>query len=221
MVHRLKAYLPVLKVGHLVRTRRHSLRALGKPCLLCEYGHAEVHLGERVVVKNAHFVALVPWWATWPFETLCKLPVLNMSMTDINSVMPYKRHISSLNDLTQVEKSAFAEIISKMTKRYDNLFQTSFAYSMGVHQQPVPGSDDEGNVAHLHLHFSPPLLRSATVRKFLVGQVNMYFHSKLIEAGSSSWLKRKGTLPRNKQHPAFRLALMFTTSILNRVDLCR
>ncbi len=172
-------------------------------------------------MKNAHFGALVPCWATWPFEILCKLLVLNMPTTDINSVMPYKRHISSLNDLTEVEKSAFAEIVSKMTKRYDNLFQTSFAYSMGIHQRPVPGSDDEGNVAHLHLHFSPPLLRSATVKKFLVGQVNTYFHSKLIEAGSSSWLKHKGILPRNKQQPAFRPALMFITSILNRVDLCR
>ncbi|KAJ7590786.1 galactose-1-phosphate uridyl transferase [Mycena floridula] len=128
----------------------------GKACLLCEYAHAEVTIGERVVVKNDHFIALVPWWATWPFEIL---------------LLPYKRHIAALDQLTEAEKPALAEVLSKITKRYDNLFQCSFAYSMGLHQRPTPGDDseDEGNLAHLHFHFSPPLLRSATVKKFLVG----------------------------------------------------
>lgn len=124
----------------------------GKPCLLCEYAHTEVRLDERVVTQNDHFVALVPWWAVWPFEVL---------------VMPYRRHIPSLNDLRVPEKSALADIISRITKRYDNLFRCSFAYSMGIHQKPTP--NDTENIAHLHIHFAPPLLRSATVKKFLVG----------------------------------------------------
>lgn len=90
----------------------------------------------------------------------------------LSSVLPYRRHISSITDLTPEETSAFADILSRVTKRYDNLFSCSFAYSMGLHQRPVPranDSSDENDVAHLHLHFAPPLLRSASVRKFLVG----------------------------------------------------
>ncbi|KAG6910894.1 hypothetical protein DXG01_006577 [Tephrocybe rancida] len=133
----------------------------GKPCLLCEYAHTEVAMpekGSRVVVKNDHWVALVPWWATWPFEIL---------------VLPHKRHVPSLADLSAEERLSLAEILSKMTTRYDNLFSCSFAYSMGIHQRPTPVADtavaDEENVAHLHFHFTPPLLRSASVKKFLVG----------------------------------------------------
>lgn len=90
-------------------------------------------------------------------------------------MLPYKRHIPSITHLTPDEKAAFADILARLTKRYDNLFQCSFAYSMGIHQRPVPkhanASDelDENDAAHLHLHFTPPLLRSASVRKFLVG----------------------------------------------------
>ena len=92
------------------------------------------------------------------------------------SVLPYKRHVPSIVHLTREEKSSFAQILSQVTIRYDNLFSCSFAYSMGIHQRPVPlhpgvgpAKADDANVAHLHLHFSPPLLRSASVRKFLVG----------------------------------------------------
>ncbi|TFK42831.1 galactose-1-phosphate uridyl transferase [Crucibulum laeve] len=132
-----------------------------RPCLLCEYAHVETTMPEkpRVVLKNKDWVALVPWWAVWPFEIL---------------LLPYKRHIRSLCDLTATEKTSFADILSKVTKRYDNLFSCSFAYSMGLHQRPVPSSPGEEtvedeDVAHLHLHFTPPLLRDASVRKFLVG----------------------------------------------------
>ncbi|KAG8932908.1 galactose-1-phosphate uridyl transferase [Tulasnella sp. 418] len=137
-----------------------------RPCMLCEYAHFEVGVPEsegRVVLKNDHWVALVPWWAIWPFEIL---------------LLPYKRHIPSLAELTEEEVQTFASILSSLTIKYDNLFKTSFAYSMGIHQRPVPiktqqGSEEslevEENIAHLHLHFTPPLLRSATVRKFLVG----------------------------------------------------
>ncbi|KIY70028.1 galactose-1-phosphate uridylyltransferase [Cylindrobasidium torrendii FP15055 ss-10] len=134
----------------------------GKPCMLCDYAHVEATLQDeanRVVYKNEHFLAVVPWWATWPFEIL---------------LLPYKRHISSIDELSGDEKTAFADALSIVTKRYDNLFSCSFAYSMGMHQRPIPLSavkpgEDAHDYAHLHLHFSPPLLRSATVRKFLVG----------------------------------------------------
>jgi UDPglucose--hexose-1-phosphate uridylyltransferase len=127
--------------------------------------HHELSVPEdegRLVIKNEHFVALVPWWAYWPFEIM---------------VLPHKRHISSLVHFTVDEKHAFADIMSRVTKRYDNVFSCSFAYAMGIHQRPLPPHrDDDGmyvqdadDIAHLHVHFEPPLLRSASVRKFLAG----------------------------------------------------
>ncbi|SRR6266404_428024 len=99
-----------------------------------------------------------------------------------STVLPYHRHIPSLSHLTAEEKLSLADVLSRVTKRYDNLFGCSFAYSMGIHQRPLPpreediqNTDDEENVAHLHLHFFPPLLRNASVRKFLVGSVNRSF----------------------------------------------
>lgn len=90
-----------------------------------------------------------------------------------NVVLPYKRHIPSILHLTPEEKASFADALSVVTKRYDNLFSCSFAYSMGIHQRPLPSINpelaEEGDIAHLHLHFAPPLLRSASIRKFLVG----------------------------------------------------
>jgi len=90
-------------------------------------------------------------------------------------VTPYRRHIPSILHLTQDEKAAFATILSQLAKRYDNLFSCSFAYSMGIHQLPTPAASTNADVGcddiHLHLHFYPPLLRSASVRKFLVGFV--------------------------------------------------
>ena len=102
-------------------------------------------------------------------------------------MLPYHRHIPSLAHLTNEEKLALGNVLSRVTKRYDNLFSCSFAYSMGIHQRPVPpldgdlqNPDDEENIAHLHFHFFPPLLRSASVRKFLVGLVRRL---SLIRAG--------------------------------------
>lgn len=93
-------------------------------------------------------------------------------------MIPYHRHVESIDQLDTAEIKAFSEIVSRVTKRYDNLFGCPFPYSMGIHQRPVPvafptehdsSDDDPNNYAHLHIHFEPPLLRSATVRKFLVG----------------------------------------------------
>jgi UDPglucose--hexose-1-phosphate uridylyltransferase len=120
-------------------------------CLLCDYFRVESEQKERIVCENEHFLALVPFWAVWPFEIL----ILS------------KRHLGSLLDFTAKEKSTFADILRRVTIRYDNLFETSFPYSMGLHQRPsgigaVPAW-------HFHAHFYPPLLRSATVQKFMVG----------------------------------------------------
>ncbi|KAF9782912.1 galactose-1-phosphate uridyl transferase [Thelephora terrestris] len=133
----------------------------GRPNLILEYAYFEVSLPRdegRVVLKNEHWVAVVPWWAVWPYEIL---------------LTPYHRHIPSILHLTREEKGAFAAILSQLARRYDNLFSCSFAYSMGIHQLPTPtapaDADGEYSDIHLHLHFYPPLLRSASVRKFLVG----------------------------------------------------
>ncbi|KAJ1985377.1 galactose-1-phosphate uridyl transferase [Dimargaris verticillata] len=122
-------------------------------CLLCDYVRAEIADPVRVVCQNEHFLCVVPYWAVWPFETL----VLS------------KSHLASLTNLAlNSQQRALADILRRITCRYDNLFTTSFPYSMGIHQAPFHQPDQEAE-AHLHIHFYPPLLRSATVRKFLVG----------------------------------------------------
>ena len=121
-----------------------------KSCLLCDYLKLETDLKERVVCQNDGFLAVVPFWATWPFETL----ILS------------KRHVTDMGALDANERSALADILKRITVRYDNLFQTSFPYSMGFHQAPVRDGSGEW---HFHAHFYPPLLRSATIRKFMVG----------------------------------------------------
>jgi UDPglucose--hexose-1-phosphate uridylyltransferase len=139
-------YLPALEQ----RSQAEYLASKGT-CLLCDYVALEGACQERVVCENAHFVALVPFWAVWPFETM----VLS------------RRHASSLLDLTPDERDALADILRRLTIRLDNLFEISFPYSMGLHQQPTDGQAHPE--WHLHLHFYPPLLRSATVKKFMVG----------------------------------------------------
>ncbi len=120
-------------------------------CLLCDYLAAERKAGQRVIFENEQFAALVPWWAVWPFETL----------------LVSKRHVGALPQMTTDERDALADVLKRMTTRYDNLFETSFPYTMGLHQTPTDGA--EHPEWHFHAHFYPPLLRSATVRKFMVG----------------------------------------------------
>ena len=121
--------------------------------LLEDYVKLELEKGERVVWQNDAFVVVCPWWAVWPFEVL---------------VLP-KRHIRCLIDFTQAERLQFAEAIQEVTRRYDNLFECSFPYSSGLHQAPLQGTAEEVDNSFFHMHFYPPLLRSATVKKFLVG----------------------------------------------------
>ncbi len=124
-------------------------------CLLCDYLAAEldpaIGKGDRVVLENAHFVALVPWWAVWPFETI---------------ILP-RRHFGLFPELDPQERKGLAEILNRLTRRYDRLFDVSFPYTMGFHQSPV--NVEPAPAHHFHAHFYPPLLRSATVRKFMVG----------------------------------------------------
>jgi UDPglucose--hexose-1-phosphate uridylyltransferase len=120
-------------------------------CLLCDYLAVEVKEGERIVCHNDRFVALVPFWAVWPFETL---------------VLP-RAHDGALPDLDDGERAGLADILRRLTRRYDRLFGVTFPYSMGFHQRPTDNA--EHPPWHLHAHFYPPLLRSATVRKFMVG----------------------------------------------------
>ncbi|GAB4563764.1 MAG: UDP-glucose--hexose-1-phosphate uridylyltransferase [Anaerolineales bacterium] len=122
----------------------------GRP-LLVDYVREEQRRNERILVSNDHFTALVPFWAVWPFEVM----------------VVGHRPAAALSDLTPAEVTALAEIFKEVTTRYDNLFEISFPYSMGFHQAPADGQTHPEWV--LHAHFYPPLLRSATVRKFMVG----------------------------------------------------
>jgi len=119
--------------------------------LLGDYAAQEVRDGARMVEANAHWLCLVPFWAVWPFETM---------------LIP-RRRAPDLPSLSGEERDALAEILRSLTVRYDNLFHCSFPYSMGWHARPQ-GGDDDGSW-RLHAVFLPPLLRSALVRKFLVG----------------------------------------------------
>lgn len=119
--------------------------------LLQDYVERELQLKERVVVETEHFCVVVPYWASWPFETL---------------LLP-KFPVKGLLELTEEQGRDLALCFKQITTKYDNLFETAFPYSMGFHFAPFNGKEN----AHwqLHAHFYPPLLRSATVRKFMVG----------------------------------------------------
>ena len=120
-------------------------------CLLCDYARLEDGERVRVVEENPHFLAVVPFWAVWPFEIM----------------VVARRHVTAIDQFNDAERDAFAEILKRTTARYDRLFHVSFPYSLGFHQRPTDGEvHDEW---HFHAHFFPPLLRSSTVRKFLVG----------------------------------------------------
>lgn len=119
--------------------------------LLADYLKVELDLSQRIVYQNDAFVVLVPFWAVWPFETM----------------LISRREVTSLPELTDRERNSLADALRTITTRYDNLFQVSFPYSMGFHQRPT--DDADYSYWHLHAHFYPPLLRSATVRKFMVG----------------------------------------------------
>jgi UDPglucose--hexose-1-phosphate uridylyltransferase len=119
--------------------------------LLVDYAQQESERRERIVAENEDWLVVVPYWAIWPFETL---------------LMP-RRHVLRLPDLTDGERNSLANLLKTFLTQYDNLFEVSFPYSMGWHGAPF--NDDSNQHWQLHAHFYPPLLRSATVRKFMVG----------------------------------------------------
>jgi UDPglucose--hexose-1-phosphate uridylyltransferase len=119
--------------------------------LLQDYLTLELKKQERIVDENEHFAVLVPFWATWPYET----------------IIISKRHVQDISLFSEEEKEALAAILKSILVRYDKLFGVSFPYSAGMHQQPVNNGFHES--WHWHFHFYPPLLRSATVKKFMVG----------------------------------------------------
>lgn len=119
--------------------------------LLSDYLQQELEAKERILLENEHFVALIPYWAVWPYEAM---------------LIPRKQH-ANISSLGVEEEIAFADIIKKLTVQYDNLFETSFPYSSGIHQAPTDGEPHPE--WHFHMSFYPPLLRSASVKKFMVG----------------------------------------------------
>ncbi len=119
--------------------------------LLASYLEQELVLKDRILMQNESFVALVPYWAVWPYETM----------------IISRRKIRDISGLTENETHDFAQIIKALTIKYDNIFKTSFPYSAGIHQAPTDGL--EHPEWHMHMSFYPPLLRSSTVKKFMVG----------------------------------------------------
>lgn len=120
-------------------------------CLLCRYLALELQRAERIVLQNDSFVVLVPFWALWPFEVM---------------ILP-REHAGDIADLGAEQKRDLADAMTRLAVRYDNLFETAFAYTMGVHQQPTDVR--EYPEWHWHIHYLPPLLRSRSVKKFMVG----------------------------------------------------
>ena len=126
-----------------------------KPMLL-DYAEKELAKKERIVCSNQDWIALVPYWATWPYETM---------------IIPKERHVLRMSDLSEAEQESLAQVMQALTTRYDNLFQVSFPYSMGFHGAPTGPDCNDEEVKHWQFHalYYPPLLRSATVKKFMVG----------------------------------------------------
>lgn len=141
--------------------------------MLQDYLQQELEASIRVVTENNHFVVVVPFWAVWPFETM----------------IISKRKIENILKFTDDEKQSFAAIIKTLTIKYDNLFETSFPYSAGIHQAPTDGKQHPE--WHFHMHFYPPLLRSAAVKKFMVGYEMLAEAQRDITAEQSADMLKK------------------------------
>ena len=143
------ASIPEAPSKELTSQQRYNIAS--DRCLLCDYVKLERRLRVRVVAENARFVALVPFWAVWPFEIL----------------LCSRQHIGSMNEFSADDAAQLSAILKQVTSTYDKVFGVPFPYSMGFHQSPTDGV--EHPEWHFHAHFYPPLLRSATIRKFMVG----------------------------------------------------
>jgi UDPglucose--hexose-1-phosphate uridylyltransferase len=149
--------------------------------LLANYLDIELQQQTRIICDNDDFVALVPFWAVWPYE----------------AIIISRRHVETVQAFNAKEKRSLANIIKQLTVRYDNLFETSFPYSAGMHQSPV--NDEAHPEWHWHMHFYPPLLRSATVKKFMVGYEMLGMPQRDItpEQAASNLRALKGTHYKN------------------------
>jgi UDPglucose--hexose-1-phosphate uridylyltransferase len=146
------SFLPTLPAREDAHQRDYYA-AHGQPLLL-DYLEQELTAQERLIVANEEWVALVPYWATWPFEAM---------------LLP-RRPATRLTDLDDAQRDGLADVVKRLTTRFDNLFETSFPYSMGWHGAPTGDRlAEDSRHWQLHAHYYPPLLRSATVRKFMVG----------------------------------------------------
>ena len=141
--------IPTLPALELERQKEYHDK--NDSCLLCDYLKQELADGSRIILENDSFAVLVPFWAVWPYEAM---------------ILP-KRHMHALSDMNNTEKFDLADAVRRLGIKYDNLFHTRFPYSMGIHQRPTDGGDYPD--VHFHFHYYPPLLRSATVKKFMVG----------------------------------------------------
>ncbi len=150
--------------------------------LLYDYLKLELKLKERIVYLNKSFAVLVPFWAVWPFET----------------IIVSNRRITSILNLKETEKKDFANIIKIITAKYDNLFNTSFPYSSGLHQAPTDGKDYPE--WHFHMHFYPPLLRSASIKKFMVGYEMLAEPQRDITPEQSAKVLRELPVIHNKKN---------------------
>ncbi|MDP4173787.1 MAG: UDP-glucose--hexose-1-phosphate uridylyltransferase [Bacteroidota bacterium] len=158
------------------QSKQHDYYEKNRTSLLSDYLKLETEKKERIVYENDGFVLLVPFWAVWPFETM---------------IIP-RRHVQNLNQLTEEDISHFADILKAVTVKYDNIFNTSFPYSAGIHQSPTDGlSHSEW---HMHMHFYPPLLRSATIKKFMVGYEMLANPQRDITAEMSAKILRDASL---------------------------
>lgn len=151
--------------------------------LLTDYVKLEQQKQERIVLENDSFAAIVPFWAVWPYETL----------------LVTKRTVQHITQFNEEEKKDFALILKQLTTKYDNLFSVSFPYSAGMHQSPVNSGDHPE--WHWHMHFYPPLLRSATVKKFMVGYEMLANPQRDITPEAAAAKLREQSLVHYKQNP--------------------
>ena len=159
-----------------IKTQKEFYNKNGKT-LLSEYLEQEISDKTRIFFENNHFVGLIPFWAVWPYEAM----------------LLSKRPVSNILELNEEEKFSFADAYKKLTIMYDNLFEISFPYSAGIHQAPTDGNTHPE--WHMHMHFYPPLLRSATVKKFMVGYEMLASPQRDITAESAA--QRLRELPVN------------------------
>lgn len=156
--------------------------------LLQDYLEKETEAVERIILENDHFTALVPFWASWPYETL----VIS------------KRKAENISQFLGAEKNALAEILKDLTTKYDNIFNISFPYSAGIHQSPTDGQDHPE--WHFHMHFYPPLLRSAEIKKFMVGyEMLAETQRDFTPEQSAAVLKEKSTVHYKVQEGSYRV----------------